>query len=370
MLIFVILYRDVKFMDVTPISEWLGSAERPIIISGPCSAESEQQVMETCLELASSGHVNILRAGIWKPRTRPNSFEGVGEVGLGWLKKASLETGIPCTTEVANEHHVEAALKAGIDILWIGARTTVNPFSVQEIANALKGVDIPVLIKNPINPDLNLWIGAFERMNNVGITKLGAIHRGFSGFEKSPFRNVPKWDIPIELRRALPNIPIICDPSHIGGTRDLISLISQKALDLDMDGLMIESHISPDDALSDAKQQITPERFKLIVDQLIIRKKDIDDPEFKSKLEKLREQIDLLDEEIMEKMAARFKLIGEIGEEKRSKGVTILQVDRWDEIIGNRKLLATKLGMSEEFVDRLLKIVHKESINHQTKIMN
>jgi len=359
-----------KRMEITPIKEWLKGASRPIIVSGPCSAESEEQVMETCIQLASSGYVNILRAGIWKPRTRPNSFEGVGEIGLKWLKNASLETNIPCTTEVANKHHVEAALKAGIDILWIGARTTVNPFSVQEIADAVKGVDIPVFVKNPINPDIELWIGALERLNNAGITKLGAIHRGFSGFDKTPFRNIPKWEIPIELKRRLPEIPILCDPSHIGGDRELISLIAQKALDLDMNGLMIESHIDPSVALSDAKQQVTPDRFKRIIDQLVIRQKDIDDPVLRSKLEELREQIDLLDEEIMEKLAARFKIIEKIGEEKRKNGVTILQVDRWNQIISNRKELATKLGMSEEFVDRLLRIVHKESINHQTKIMN
>ena len=357
-------------MEFENIRSWLPGAGRPIIISGPCSAESEQQVLNTAMQLKESGYVHILRAGIWKPRTRPNSFEGVGEPGLAWLRNASLETGIPSITEVANHEHVEAALKAEIDMLWIGARTSVNPFSVQEIADALKGVDIPVFVKNPINPDLELWIGALERMWNAGITKLGAIHRGFSGFDKSPFRNTPKWELPIELKRRLPELPILCDPSHIGGSRDLISMISQKALDLDFDGLMIESHIDPSIAKSDPKQQVTPDQFSEIIDQLIIRQKDIDDPEFRSKLEKLREQIDELDQDIIEKLASRFKIIEEIGEEKRSKGVTILQVDRWDEIIANRKELATKLGMSEEFVDRLLKIVHKESINHQTKIMN
>lgn len=357
-------------MEITPIRQWLKGAGRPVVISGPCSAETEEQVWETCTRLVESGYVDILRAGIWKPRTRPNSFEGVGEKGLQWLKNVSVETGVPCTTEVANEHHVEAALKAGIDILWIGARTTVNPFSVQEIANSLKSVDIPVLVKNPINPDLQLWIGALERFNNSGISKLGAIHRGFSDFGKSPFRNVPMWEMPIELKRQFPDLPILCDPSHIGGSRDLISMIAQKALDLDMDGLMIESHIHPDSALSDSKQQVTPENFKTIVDQLIIRTKDIDNPEFRSKLEKLRQEIDLLDANILERLAERFKIIEEIGEEKRLNGVTILQVDRWDQIIADRKELATKLGMSEEFVDRLLKIVHKESINHQTKIMN
>ncbi len=349
---------------------WIGERDAPILVAGPCSAETEEQLHTVIQQLAEIGRINLLRAGIWKPRTRPNSFEGVGTKGLEWLKEAAKSVGLPSCTEVANRDHVEQALKAGIDVLWIGARTTVNPFSVQEIADVLKGVDIPVMVKNPINPDLELWLGALERINNAGVSKLAAIHRGFSGFEKTAYRNSPKWDIPIELKRRLPNLPIICDPSHIGGNRDLIPMISQKALDLDFNGLMIEVHSDPDHAWSDAKQQITPQRLNEILDALIVRKKDVDNVEFRTKLEKLRDQIDSLDAEILEKLSARFKIIQEIGQEKRLNGVTILQVDRWDEIIANRKQLANQLGMSEEFIDRLLKVLHKESIGHQIKVMN
>ena len=357
-------------MDINPIKNWLPNAQKPIIISGPCSAESREQVITTCSKIAECDKVSILRAGIWKPRTRPNSFEGVGEVGLSWLKEASELTGIPCIVEVANSQHVKAAFHAGIDMFWIGARTTVNPFSVQEIANALNGKDVPVFVKNPINPDLELWIGALERLNNAGVKKLGAIHRGFSTFDKTPFRNIPKWDIPIELKRQFPTLPLLSDPSHISGNRELVSMLSQKALDLDLDGLMIESHINPSKALSDAEQQITPTELAALCKQLIVRRKEVDDPQLTSMLFKLRKEIDLIDGDILEKLAARFKIIEEIGEEKRLKGVTILQVDRWDEIITTRKEVAAKLGLSDEFVSRLLQIVHKESINHQIKIMN
>jgi len=277
---------------------------------------------------------------------------------------------LPCIVEVANAQHVKEALNAGIDMFWIGARTTVNPFSVQEIADSLVGKDIPVFVKNPINPDLQLWIGALERLNNAGVKKLGAIHRGFSTFDKTLYRNVPKWDFPIELKRQFPDLPILSDPSHIGGKKELISMLSQKALDLDMDGLMIESHIDPSNALSDAEQQITPTELAALFKGLIVRRKDVNDDELSSMLYKLRKEIDLIDSDILEKLAARFKIIEEIGEEKRLKGVTILQVDRWNEIIATRKELANKLGLSDEFVSRLLQIVHKESINHQIKIMN
>jgi len=357
-------------MDIDPIKEWLPQLSKPVVISGPCSAESREQVLETCKRISESGRVSILRAGIWKPRTRPNSFEGVGEIGLEWLKEASDLTGLPCIIEVANEQHIRSAVKMGIDMFWIGARTTVNPFSVQEIADALEGTDIPVFVKNPINPDLQLWIGALERLNNAGVKKLAAIHRGFSGFEKSLYRNVPKWDFPIELKRQFPELPILCDPSHIGGSRDLISIISQKALDLDMDGLMIECHISPDKALSDASQQITPDRLKELLEGLVVRDKDIKDAALRSKLEKLRLEIDVIDQEILEKLASRFNVIKDIGEEKKVNGITILQVERWNQILATRKDLADKLGLSEEFVSRLLQIIHKESIGNQIKIMN
>ncbi len=357
-------------MDIHPINEWLPQLSKPVVISGPCSAESRGQVLETCQRISESGRVSILRAGIWKPRTRPNSFEGVGEIGLEWLKEASELTGLPCIIEVANEQHIRSAVKVGIDMFWIGARTTVNPFSVQEIADALVGKDIPVFVKNPINPDLQLWIGALERLNNAGVKKLAAIHRGFSGFEKSLYRNIPKWDFPIELKRQFPELPILCDPSHIGGSRDLISMISQKALDLDMDGLMIECHISPDKALSDASQQITPDRLKELLEELVVRDKDIKDAALRSKLEKLRLEIDVIDQDILEKLAARFNVIKDIGQEKKVNGITILQVERWNQILATRKDLADKLGLSEEFVSRLLQIIHKESIGNQIKIMN
>ena len=357
-------------MDIDPIKNWLPNARKPIIISGPCSAESRDQVIQTCSKLSESGKVSILRAGIWKPRTRPNSFEGVGSFGLPWIKEAAELTGLPCIVEVANAQHVKAALNAGIDMFWIGARTTVNPFSVQEIADSLVGKDIPVFVKNPINPDLQLWIGALERLNNAGVKKLGAIHRGFSTFEKTLYRNVPKWDFPIELKRQFPDLPILSDPSHIGGKKELISMLSQKALDLDMDGLMIESHIDPSKALSDAEQQITPVDLADLFKHLIVRRKEVNDDALSTMLDKLRKEIDLIDTDILEKLAARFKIIEDIGEEKRLKGVTILQVDRWNEIIATRTELANKLDLSEEFVSRLLQIIHKESINHQIKIMN
>lgn len=359
-----------KQLNISNDTSWLTKGSRPAIISGPCSAETEEQVMSTAVSLAATGSVDILRAGIWKPRTRPNSFEGVGEEGLKWLKQAGQETGLPVSTEVANAKHTEEALKYGIDILWIGARTTVNPFSVQEIADALKGVDVPVLVKNPLNPDLDLWLGALERINQAGVTRLGAIHRGFSSFEKTSYRNVPKWEFPIELKRRFPELPVICDPSHIGGSRELIGMIAQKALDLEMDGLMIETHTSPDDAWSDAKQQITPATLKRVLSELIIRNKSTENPEFRTRLDELRHQIDEIDEQIFQKLGNRMKIAVEIGKYKRDNQVTILQVNRWDTIMKQRKSMSSALGLSEEFTDQLLRIIHKESINQQTKVMN
>lgn len=343
---------------------------RPLIISGPCSAESESQMVGTARLLAALGKVHVLRAGIWKPRTRPGQYEGAGSEGLKWLMKAKAETGLPVTTEVANAAHVEECLKAGVDILWVGARTTVNPFSVQDVADALKGVDIPVLVKNPVNPDLELWIGALERLSRAGITKLAAIHRGFSSFDKGPFRNAPMWDIAIELKTRFPALPILCDPSHITGQRELIPFIAQKALDLDMAGLMIESHIEPSVALSDAKQQVTPAALGKILEGLVVRTASTVNKEFKNTLTILREQIDQLDDQIMQTMAARMKISEQIGNYKRDNKVTILQVNRWEEIIHTRIAQGNAMGLEGDFVHNLLKLIHQESIQVQQKVMN
>jgi len=359
-----------KGLQLESISKWLPTANKPIIISGPCSAETEEQTIATAKQIAATGKVHALRAGIWKPRTRPGQYEGAGNEGLKWLIQAKKETGLPVTTEVANAAHVEACLKAGVDILWVGARTTVNPFSVQEVADALKGVDIPVMVKNPINPDLELWIGAFERLNKAGITKMAAIHRGFSSFEKGPFRNAPMWDLGIELKTRIPEIDIICDPSHIAGARDLIAFVSQKALDLDMVGLMIESHINPDAAWSDAKQQVTPSVLSKIIDGLIVRTVTSDNKTFKDTLSVLRDQIDQLDDEIMQKLSARMKISEKIGQYKKDNNVTILQVNRWEEIVKTRITLGKAMGLSEEFTNDMMKLIHRESIQIQTKVMN
>ena len=348
----------------------LSHIKKPIIIAGPCSAETEEQVFETAKQLSEIGRVNLFRAGIWKPRTRPGNFEGVGEVGLKWLVDAGKQYKMPVTTEVANAKHVEQALKAGVDVLWVGARTTVNPFSVQEIADALKGIDVPMMIKNPINPDLQLWVGAIERMQKAGLTDISAIHRGFSSFEKTKFRNEPKWGIPIELMRLFPEVPIICDPSHIGGKRELIQPISQKAMDMNMSGVMIETHITPDEAWSDAKQQITPSRLNELLDDLIIREKDSSNPEYISKLDGLRTNIDEADEKLLSALAERFKIINEIGKFKKENNTTILQPERWFEILRTRGEIGSELNLNDAFVDQLLKLIHKESVAIQTKIMN
>ena len=344
--------------------------KRPYIISGPCSAETEEQLLKTAKQLVKYSSIDCLRAGIWKPRTRPNSFEGVGETGLQWLKEAGNAVNLPVTTEVANTKHVELALKNNIDILWIGARTVANPFSVQEIANALKGVDIPVMVKNPVNPDLQLWIGAIERILQAGIDNIKAIHRGFSSFEKSAYRNIPKWEIPIELMRVFPEIPIICDPSHIGGNRKMIKTIAQKALDLEMDGLMIESHVNPDEAWSDSKQQITPKNLQQILSKLVVREPKVNNTTLKNKLTILRKKIDGLDEEIINLLSTRMNTVEEIGNHKKNNDITILQADRWKKIINDRKKIAREAGVSEEFIQRILKIIHEESINIQTSILN
>jgi chorismate mutase len=343
--------------------------ERPLIIAGPCSAESEEQVIETARLLHKNG-IKVFRAGIWKPRTRPNAFEGVGPIGLPWLRRVKEEFGMLTAIEVANVKHVYEALKAGIDILWIGARTTANPFSVQEIADSLKGVDIPVMVKNPVNPDAELWIGALERINNAGIKRIAAIHRGFSTYNKTEYRNSPQWEIPIELRRRIPDLPIITDPSHICGNKKLLQEVSQRSVDLNFDGLMIETHINPEKALSDAAQQLTPEELKTLLNSLIIRKSKIEDTLLLTTLEELRQEIDNFDDKLMEILDSRMGISRKIGEYKKKHNITILQTSRWDQLLKRRIKLAGKKGLSEEFITKVFRAIHQESINHQTKVMN
>jgi len=357
-------------LNTLPIQEWRGYKNRPFLISGPCSAETEEQVMKTARHLAQLNRVNIFRAGIWKPRTRPDAFEGVGSEGLRWLRDVKQETGLLVATEVANEKHVYEALKYGIDMLWIGARTSVNPFTVQEIADTLKGVDVMVLVKNPVNPDIELWIGAIERIAKAGIKHLGAIHRGFSTYEKTSYRNQPNWQLPIELRHRIHDLPLICDPSHIAGSREFLKEISQKALDLNFDGLMIESHIDPDKALSDAAQQVTPDGLRDLLSRLVIRNPVASDPKLLDILGELRQQIDVFDEHLLDLLEKRMKVAETIGQYKKANNITILQSTRWDEII-NRVMSKTKTkGLSAEFIDTVFKAIHQESINHQMKVMN
>jgi chorismate mutase len=344
--------------------------KRPLIISGPCSAETESQVMETATRLAATGKVDMLRAGIWKPRTRPGSFEGIGAKGLVWLQQAKKTTGLPTTVEVATGKQVEDALHFDVDVLWIGARTTVNPFSVQEVADALRGVNVPVMIKNPINPDLELWTGALERVAKAGISKLGLIHRGFSSYGNTEYRNAPMWHLAIEMKRRNPDIPMINDPSHICGRRDILQEVAQKAIDLDYDGLMIESHIDPDNAWSDAKQQITPEQLAEMLSAITWRKEDIASEEFHQALEKLRNQINHLDDEMMQILSQRMKVAEKIAEYKKENNITILQTNRWNEILNRASQRAEKLGLSKEFITKYFDAVHMESISHQTKVFN
>lgn len=357
-------------LNIQPLNTWVNIKNEPLIISGPCSAETEDQLLSTAHLLKATGKVSVLRAGIWKPRTRPGEFEGIGSIGLQWLKRAKEETGLPTAVEVANAKHVEEALAAGVDILWIGARSTVNPFTVQEIADALQGVDIPVLVKNPVNPDLQLWVGALERINKAGITKLGAIHRGFSSFEKSAFRNEPMWELAIQLKTLCPELPIINDPSHICGNRELIPYIAQKALDLDMQGLMIESHLDPSVAWTDAKQQVTPAALEELVSRFTLRKPESKNEEFTDKLADLRKEIDKIDDLVIQKLAERMSITQKIGEFKRDNKVTILQVNRWDEIMQKRTAFAKALKLDVNFTEKFLELVHGESIRRQTEIMN
>jgi chorismate mutase len=344
--------------------------KRPLIISGPCSAETEEQVMDTANRLAATGMVDVMRAGIWKPRTRPGTFEGVGTKGLPWLQHARKATGIPLAVEVATARQVEDALHFDVDILWIGARSVVNPMSVQEIANALKGSDVPVLIKNPMNPDIDLWSGAVERISIAGITNIGLIHRGFSTYGKHKYRNPPIWHLAIEMRRRYPDLMMICDPAHISGRRDLIQSVSQKAIDLDFDGLMIESHRDPDNAWSDAKQQVTPEVLKSILESLIWRERTSDSEPVMAVLDEYREVIDQIDDELMQLLAKRMSMAERIGEYKKDNKLTILQTSRWNEILERGMNLGKNLGLSYEFVSNFLESVHMESINHQNRVMN
>ena len=339
--------------------------KRPILIAGPCSAETEEQVMTTAAQLANKG-VRLFRAGIWKPRTKPGGFEGVGEEGLRWLNRVQKELGMKVCTEVANRTHVEAALQAGVDFVWIGARTSANPFAMQEIADVLKGNDIPVLVKNPVNPDLELWIGALERINQAGITRVGAIHRGFSTYEKHLYRNSPMWHIPIELRRRIPGLPIICDPSHIGGARELIAPLAQQAMDLGLEGLIVESHCTPDAAWSDAKQQITPDVLDFILSKLVIRK--LENPT--ENLSALRHQIDDVDNTLIELLAKRMGISREIGRYKREHNMTVVQTDRYTEILCKRGAQGVLSGMSADFVKEIFESIHGESVRQQIEMMN
>jgi chorismate mutase len=344
--------------------------KRPLIISGPCSAETEEQVIETATRLAATGKVNMLRAGIWKPRTRPGQFEGIGVKGLPWMAKAKALTGLPITVEVATSKQVEDALSFGVDVLWIGARTTVNPFSVQEIADALRGVDVPVLIKNPINPDLELWTGAVERIAKAGIKNIGLIHRGFSSYGNTEYRNAPMWHLAIEMKRRNPEMMMINDPSHICGRRDILLDVAQKAIDLDYDGLIIESHIDPDNAWSDAKQQITPEKLGEMIGSIRWRIEDVASEAYHAALEKLRQQINQLDDELMQILSQRMKVAEKIGLYKKENNITILQTSRWNEILDKATAKGDKLGLSKEFITKYFDAVHMESINHQNRIMN
>lgn len=357
-------------MKISPLNTWLPITAEPLLIAGPCGAESLEQLMVTAKGLKELNRVSLFRAGVWKPRTRPNAFEGKGEEALKWLNDVKKEFGFKITVEVANAQHTELALKYGIDVLWIGARTTVNPFSVQEIADVLKGVDIPVMVKNPVHADLQLWIGALERINNSGITKLAAVHRGFHFYGKTKYRNKPLWQLPIELRTLFPELPIICDPSHISGNRELIPSVAQKALDLGMNGLMIESHFDPSIALSDAEQQLTPKQLGEVISSLVLRNQNCKDDSVIDKLDELRNSIDEVDEELIHVLKKRAQIIEEIGTYKKEHNITIFQLDRWQEILRTRAQLAQKLGLSPNHVEKICQLLHEESIRIQNGLMN
>ncbi len=345
-------------------------SKRPLIISGPCSAESEEQVVSTAKALAATGKVDVLRAGVWKPRTKPGMFEGVGVKALPWMVKARQESGLPIAVEVATARHVENALQFDVDLLWIGARTTVNPFSVQEVCDALRGTDIPVLIKNPINPDLELWSGGIERLIKAGVKNIGMIHRGFSNYGNTEFRNAPMWHLPIEMKRRFPDMLIVCDPSHICGNRSGLHSISQKSIDLGFGGLMIESHPDPDNAWSDAKQQITPDTLASMLQSLVWRDENSEEKEFLTALATLREQINQIDDELLSLIGQRMKIADKIGQYKKENKITILQTQRWNEILAKAFVKGEKFNLSKDFITKYFDAIHMESINHQNKIMN
>lgn len=353
-------------LEISPLNlPGIDFSKRPVIISGPCSAETEEQVMNTAIQLAKKG-IKIFRAGIWKPRTKPGGFEGVGTIGLPWMQRVQQELGMLITTEVATPRHVEAALEAGMDILWIGARTVANPFAMQELADSLRGVDVPVLVKNPVNPDLELWMGGLERINGAGIKRLGVIHRGFSSYDKRLYRNVPMWHIPIELRRRVPNLPIFGDPSHIGGTRELIAPLCQQAMDLGFNGLIVESHCNPDCAWSDAKQQVTPDVLDFILDKLVIR----NIAQTTESLEAMRRQIDEIDNSLIEQLAKRMRISREIGQYKKEHNMTVVQTGRYTEILDKRGAQGVLCGMSGDFMKCVFEAIHEESVRQQIDIMN
>ncbi len=357
--------------NTAALRTWLDDMNlpHPLVIAGPCSAETEEQVLKIAHELKDSD-VNYYRAGIWKPRTRPGNFEGVGALGLGWLKKVKEETGMKTCTEVANAAHCKLAIENDVDLLWIGARSTVSPFIMQEIADALEGTDKIVLVKNPVNPDLALWLGGIERLYTAGIKNLGAIHRGFSTYDKSKYRNIPNWQLAIEFQNKFPDLPLICDPSHITGNREMIQDVSQVALDLNFDGLMIETHWDPENAWSDAAQQVTPTKLKSIMEELKIKKETETASSYREPLENLRAQINVVDDQLIELLGKRMQVADKIGELKKDQNVAVLQSRRWNEILGNMVLEGENKGLSEEFVLRMFKAIHQESINHQEAIIN
>ncbi|AHW59364.1 3-deoxy-D-arabinoheptulosonate-7-phosphate synthase [Draconibacterium orientale] len=357
-------------LDINPIKAWMPNIDNPLLISGPCSLETEEQTMETARLLAKDKRVFVFRGGVWKPRTRPGSFEGVGSIGLKWLQQVREETGFPVGTEVANAQHTEEALKAGLDVLWIGARSTASPFVVQEIADVLKGTDTVVMIKNPVNPDVQLWMGAVERIYQAGIKNIVGIHRGFTPFRETKYRNYPNWKTFIELKRLLPNLPVICDPSHIAGTREYLFEISQKAFDMGMEGLMIESHRDPSCALSDAGQQLTPADLGKMLDKLVIRYENASNPEFDNQLDVLRNRIDAIDAELLEILASRVQIVKQIGEYKRDNNVTALQISRWTQLMENRVKLGKSMDVNETFVKILFQLIHEDSVRMQTEIMD
>lgn len=351
--------------DIKPIKFCGVDSKRPVVIAGPCSAETEEQVMETAKDLAKNG-VRIFRAGIWKPRTKPGGFEGVGSVGLTWLQEVKKETGMLVATEVANKQHVEEALNAGVDVLWIGARTSANPFAMQEIADSLVGADVPVLVKNPVNPDLELWIGAMQRIYNAGIRQIGAIHRGFSAYGKHLYRNMPQWHIPIELRRRMPELTLICDPSHIGGKRELVAPLSQQAMDMGFDGLIVESHCDPDSAWSDKSQQVTPEVLNFILNMLVVR----DTTQTTESLTLLRQQIDQIDNDLLEALSKRMRISREIGQYKKEHRMPVVQTGRYDDILNSRAAAAEELGMNGDFMKTVYQAIHEESVRQQIEVLN